>query len=95
MAFIFFVFPLLKYQKILVVNNTLKLSTFRKNNTLNFTNDLYEVVVKDSEVVSYRFEKDGKYFQISPDAYIKSEELKSILNRLFKKIKRKIVVVYN
>lgn len=74
--------PFLKNQKLLIEGNNLIIFTFGKKNRLRFSEDIEELVVKDNEIVSFRFNKDGKYYQISPDAYYDSTDLKEIFKKL-------------
>jgi hypothetical protein len=85
--------PLFRNQKFVIKGNNIRIFHFRKVNNLKFSRDLYEIVVKDSEIVSYRFSRKGKYYQISPYGYYKYEELKSIFTSLMKKTKNTISVV--
>jgi len=93
MAFFYFLVPVLKNQKFLVGDDYLKIFSFGSSCDVRFSRDLYEIVVKDSEVVSYRFEKDGKRFQISPDAYHEADEVKRIFSALLKTAEQSISIV--
>jgi len=86
-------FPLLKNQKIAITNEIITISSFGKLRELSFLEDLSEVVVKDSEIVSYRFEKFGKYYQISPYAYHEGKQLNAILTNLYKRMERHVAAV--
>ena len=92
-ALIIFFFPLLKNQKIAITNEIIRISSFGKLSELSFFEDLSEVVVKDSEIASYRFEKFGKYYQISPYAYYEGKQLNAILANLYKRMERHVAVV--
>ncbi len=91
--FIILFVPFLKNQKIIVNNEDILLFTFGRINRLVFCENLREIVVKEEIVVSYRFEKNGRYYQISPRAYYDSEELESLFSHLNKKCKGIISVV--
>ena len=51
---------------------------------------LYEVVVKNDEIVSYRFRIQNKLFQISPAGYIQGDELAAAFNSCI--TKKKLVI---
>jgi len=91
--FVFLFMPFLKNQKLIVSGEDIDLFTFGRTNKLVFCKHLKEIVVKQNEILSYRFEKDGKYYQVSPGAYYDSEELKLLftdLNRNCKGIVSKV-----
>lgn len=92
-AFVYFFVPLLKNQKLAVENDYLRIFSFENSYDLSFATNLIEIVVEDSEVVSYRFKKEGEYFQISPHAYYESGELKKILNDLYSKVENPVSTV--
>jgi len=83
--FIFLFMPILKNQKLIVSDEDIKLFTFGRINRLIFCKHLREIVVKENEIVSYRFEKSEKFYQVSPGAYYDSEELQLLFNDLNKK----------
>ena len=91
--FVFLFMPFLKNQKLIVSGRDIKLFTFGRINSLVFCKHLKEIVVKQDEIISYRFENGGKYYQISPGAYYDSEELKLIFNDLNKKCKSIVSIV--
>jgi hypothetical protein len=80
--FIFFVFPVLKNQVVDVHDNHIVLYSFGKGYELSPDN-LIEVAVRDSGIVSFRFEKGTSRFQISPCSYYCSETLERKLNGIF------------
>jgi len=84
-VFVFLFMPFLKNQKLIVSDEDINLFTFGRINRLIFCKHLTEIVVKENEIVSYRFEKSGKYYQVSPGAYHDSEELNLLFNDLNKK----------
>ena len=91
--FVILFMPFLKNQKLIVSGKDINLFTFGRTNRLVFCKHLKEIVVKQNEILSYRFEKDGKYYQVSPGAYYDSEELKLLftdLNRNCKGIVSKV-----
>lgn len=91
--FVILFMPFLKNQKLIVSGEDIDLFTFGRTNKLLFCKHLKEIVVKQNEILSYRFEKDGKYYQVSPGAYYDSEELKLLftdLNRNCKGIVSKV-----
>jgi len=92
-AFLILSVPFLKNQKITVTNSGIQISSFGKVSDLTFYEDLNEVVVKNSEIVSYRFEKSGKHYQISPHAYHEADELERIFSNLYKSLTRRISIV--
>ena len=91
--FVFLFMPFLKNQKLIVSGKDINLFTFGRTNRLVFCKHLKEIVVKQNEILSYRFEKDGKYFQVSPGAYYDREELKLLFNGLNKKCKGIVSIV--
>jgi len=91
--FVFLFMPLLKNQKVMLSGRKLILFTFGKKNSLDITKDLEEIVVHEDEVISYRFEKDGKYFQLSPSSYYEGEELKENLESTLKRYNLIVSVV--
>ena len=70
--FVILFMPFLKNQKLIVSGEDIDLFTFGRTNKLLFCKHLKEIVVKQNEILSYRFEKDGKYYQVSPGAYYDS-----------------------
>ena len=91
--FVFLFMPFLKNQKLIVSDEDINLFTFGRINRLIFCKHLTEIVVKENEIVSYRFEKSGKYYQVSPGAYYDSEKLKLLFNDLNKKCKSIVSIV--
>jgi hypothetical protein len=66
--FIFMFMPVLKNQKLIISGEEVIIFSFGKKNSLKFSKDLEEIVVKENEIVSYRFNKKGKHYQVSPEA---------------------------
>ena len=91
--FVILFMPFLKNQNLIVTGKDINLFTFGRTNRLVFCKHLKEIVVKHDEIISYRFENDGKYYQVSPGAYYDSEELKSLFNDLNKKCKSTVSIV--
>ena len=91
--FIFLFMPILKNQKLIVSDEDIKLFTFGRMNRLIFCQHLREIVVKENEIVSYRFEKSGKHYQVSPGAYYDSEVLRLLFADLNKKCKTIVSIV--
>jgi len=91
--FIILFVPLLKNQKLIVINEDVLLFTFGRINRLVFCENLREIVVKENETISYRFEKNGKYFQISPRAYYDDVELALLFSNLNNKCRGIVSVV--
>lgn len=83
-AFVIFIFPVIKNQRIILSGKKMYLFVFGQPNEIDIEKDLKEVVVRRGEVVSYRFEKDGTYFQISPASYHDHMELKGNLEAVLK-----------
>lgn len=67
--------------------------TFGQQNVLDIVKDLQELVVHEDEIVSFRFEKEGNYFQISPSSYFEKNELRTNLERTLKRYNLKVNVV--
>ena len=55
--FVFFFIPFLKNQKLIVSDEGIRLFTFGRICRLIFCKHLKEIVVKEGEIISYRFEK--------------------------------------
>ena len=91
--FILFFVPFVKNQKIMMDNGVICIFTFGRKNELVFCKHLKQIVVIGKEAISYRFEKNGKYFQISPRAYYDDEELASLFSNLSNKSKGVISVI--
>ncbi len=91
--FIFLTLPLLRNQRIFMLGDIISVYTFGKRNDLVFSRHLKEVVMRGDEILSYRFEKDEKYFQISPKSYYESDELQAAMQALMKKTKITVTVV--
>jgi hypothetical protein len=91
--FVLLFVPFLKNQKIMMYNKVIHIFTFGRRNELVFCKHLKQIVIKDNEAISYRFEKNGKYFQISPRAYYENEELALLFSNLSNKCKGVIPVV--
>jgi hypothetical protein len=60
---------IIRNQKIIITGDDLTIYSFGKENNLKFSKDLVQVVSKNNDIVSYRFEKDGNHYQVSPKAY--------------------------
>ena len=91
--FVILFMPFLKNQKLIVSGEDIVQFTFGRTNRLVFCKHLKEIVVKQNETISYRFENVGKYYQISPGAYYDREELKLLFNDLNKKCKSIVSIV--
>lgn len=91
--FILLFVPFLKNQKIMMDNKVIHIFTFGRRNELVFCKHLRQIVVKENEAISYRFAKNGKYFQISPLAYYDDEEMASLFSNLSNKCKGVVSVV--
>ena len=91
--FIFLFVPFVKNQRLLIKNQEIIIFSFNKPNKLKFCVNLKEIVVKENEIVSYRFENKGKYYQISPQAYYANKELKELFLDLNERCKKIIAVV--
>ena len=91
--FIFLFVPFLKNQRLLITNQEIIIFSFSKPNKLKFCINLKEIVVKENEIVSYRFENKGKYYQISPQAYYANKELKELFTGLNERCKKTIAIV--
>lgn len=57
---------------------------FAKGYTEKILTALYEIAVKDDKIRSYRFNIQGKLFQVSPSVYVRGEELETILKPFLK-----------
>lgn len=78
--FIFLFVPFLKNQRVMLNNEDIRVIAFGRINGLVFCKHLRQIVFKENEAISYRFENNGRCFQISPRAYYDGEELASIFS---------------
>jgi hypothetical protein len=85
--FIFLFVPVLRNPRLLISGNDIKISIFGKWHSLSMSKDLYELVIKDDDVVSYRFTREGKHFQISPSTYYEADEIRGKFKEILKKNK--------
>ena len=85
--------PLVKNQIIVLNNEDIRVFEFGRINRLVFCEHLKQIVVKGNEVISYQFETNRRYFQISPRAYYDGEELASIFSDLKNKCRGIVSVV--
>ncbi len=58
---------------------------FGKGYTGKIVKTLYEIAVKNDKIRSYRFNIQGKLFQVSPCVYGRGNELENILTPFLKK----------
>lgn len=90
-----FVRPLVFFPHVTIDNS--KRITIRywvgKGHTDNISTALYEIVVKNENIRSYRFIIQNKYFQVSPTTYIQGDELAEILKSYIKQKKLILNVV--
>lgn len=56
-----------------------------KGYTDSISNALYEIVVKNDDIRSYRFRIQRKHFQVSPATYIQGDELTGLLKSFIKR----------
>ena len=54
---------------------------------------MYEIVVKEDQVRSFRFKLDNKHFQVSPDGYINGDELQKRFIDIIDSKKLKLSVI--
>ncbi|RNC67348.1 MAG: hypothetical protein ED859_15110 [Desulfuromonadales bacterium] len=92
-AFIFVFVPVLRNTKMLMFGNDIKLSIYGKWHDMNFSKDLFEIVVKGNEVQSYRFKCNGNFYQISPNSYYEADEVSKLLGKLLEKYKGSISII--
>ncbi len=85
--------PYMRNQKVIIENDVIKITHFGKIDTLSFEENLIGIVEKNEEIVSYRFNKCGKWFQISPSAYSNSSEMENIFKELISKEKVNFSIV--
>ncbi|MGM0453383.1 MAG: hypothetical protein ACQERN_09490, partial [Thermodesulfobacteriota bacterium] len=83
--FVFFAFPVLKNQIIEVTNKSIILYNFGYGIELK-PDDLYKVIKRKGRISSYRFQRGGYRFQISPSGYYNAEKLQELFDKLFDKI---------
>ncbi|MBT4289085.1 MAG: hypothetical protein HOD92_17300 [Deltaproteobacteria bacterium] len=61
-----------------------------KGHTANVSKSLYQIVLKDDEILSYRFQIDNRRFQITPRSYINGAELSTVFQMQMKQNKTDI-----
>lgn len=64
-----------------------------KGYSANISKALFEIVIKNERIRSYRFRIQNKYFQVSPAGYIRGDELAEILELFILKKKPILSVV--
>jgi hypothetical protein len=71
---------LLRNPKLIISGDKINISTFGNWHTISFSKDLYEVIVEADEVITYKFETDDFFYNISPSFYYDSEEISKVLS---------------
>lgn len=94
LAVAFLAFPVLRNPRLLVSGEKLYLYSFGRRQAIDFSSHLVEVVERDGTIVSYRFNCEGKYFQISPGSYNDSDELQRQFKELMKTRKLNVSVMF-
>jgi hypothetical protein len=94
LLFAFLAFPVLRNPKLTVSGENLCLFSFGRGHAINFPNHLIEVVKREGEIVNYRFQCEGKHFQISPGSYKDSEELQRQFVNLMKTRRINVSVIF-
>ena len=82
--FTFFFVPVVRNQRVIISGDMIGVSIYGKWYSLSFNNDLCAVLREHDVIVSYRFNCNGQYYQISPSSYYESEELRNIFLSLSK-----------
>ena len=79
---LFLLGPVLKNQIVEVFDNGIVVHSFRKRTKLD-RNDLHEIVTRRNGYISFCFQSDKGWFQITPLCYHYGEMLQDEFNRLF------------
>ena len=97
-AIIFLVFarPLIEWRKIVIEDGCIIVfKRFCNPLKFNISDSLYQIVLKDEDIRSFRFRVNNKYVQISPVGYKKGTEMTEEITSYMKKHKITVEVVSN
>jgi len=81
--FLIFLYPLLRDQVVEVGGGKIALRHHGRKVELGKA-DLVEIVERGKDVLSYRFEKGGFQWQITPAAYVEDEEMRKRFKEIFR-----------
>ena len=80
--------PLIEWREIVIEDGWIIISKrFCNPLKLNISDSLYQIVLKDEDIRSFRFRINNKYAQISPDSYNKGTEMTKEIISYMKKHK--------
>ena len=83
-VFTFLLITFLRSQTVEINDNQIFLIIFFRKIDVN-KNDLYEIVVRNDKIMSYRFNSNNNFNQISPSGYSDSDQMNAMLNKLLSK----------
>ena len=86
--------PLIEWRKIVIEDGWIIISKrFCNPFKFNISDSLYQIVLKDEDIRSFRFRINNKYVQISPGGYNKGTEMTKEIISYMKKHKMTVEVV--
>ena len=86
--------PLLENRKIIVEGKSICITQrFSRPVQLDVSRDLYQIVVRDDDIRSFRFRHGDKYFQISPMGYQDGKQLSEHIKKIITKNKVAVEIV--
>ena len=89
--FIAFLRPVIENRRVRIENGNITfLHRIGPSLTVSIAESLYEVVTKDDEIKSYRFETEKRKIQVSPEGY---KDVDMLLKQIKDVIKREKIVV--
>ena len=83
-VFTFLLITFLRSQTVEINDNQIFLIIFSRKIEVD-KNDLYEIVVRNDKIMSYRFNSNNNFNQISPSGYSDSDQMNAMLNKLLSK----------
>ncbi len=83
-VFTFLLITILRSQTVEINDNQIFLIIFSRKIEVD-KNDLYEIVVRNDKIMSYRFNSNNNFNQISPSGYSDSDQMNAMLNKLLSK----------
>ena len=83
-VFTFLLITILRSQTVEINDNQIFLIIFSRKIEVD-KNDLYEIVVRNDKIMSYRFNSNNNFHQISPSGYSDSDQINAMLNKLLSK----------
>ena len=87
---IIYINPIIVNQKISISKEQIKIYQYGIENTLHFCKHIDSIITYKNKQISYRFKKDGDYYQISPGAYKNHQELSICFENLLHRCNKQI-----